>query len=332
MKIVCYGVRETEKVFFNQVNEKFNFQLTLVPELLTHQNIDTVDGHEAVLLRANCVADKINLEKMKEKGVKYLLTRTVGVNHIDIKEAQTLGFKMGYVPFYSPNAVSELAVSLGCGLLRNIFHTTNKTGNTKNFKVDNKMFAKEIRKSTIGVIGTGKIGYEVAKSWKGIGAKVLGFDIYPAEIAKEVLEYTDIENLISQSDLITLHCPFIKGENFHMIDEKFISKMKDGSYLVNTARGELVDPQALYDAIVNGKLNGAALDVVEQESEIFFKEYLDAKITIDAYEKLHSLYPQVVFTPHIGSYTDEAVTNMVETSFNNLKQWIENNSCINDIK
>ncbi|ATZ18433.1 lactate dehydrogenase [Williamsoniiplasma somnilux] len=332
MKIVCYGVRDTEKVFFTSLNEKFGYELILEKALLLHDNIETAKNCDAVMLRANCVADAQNLDILKEYGVQYLLTRTVGTNHIDVNYAKELGFKMAYVPFYSPNAVSELAVNLGNGLLRNLFYMAHKTGVQKDFTVDNFMFAQEVRNSTIGVIGTGRIGYEAAKAWKGMGAKVLGYDLYPSDKAKEVLEYTDLDNLLKNSDLITIHCPYIKGQNDHMINKEFFAKMKDGSFLVNAARGELLDPVALYDAIVANKIKGAAIDVVEKEGQIFFKKFDQNLIPVAEYEKLHSLYPRLIMTPHIGSYTDEAVKNMVETSYLNLQEFLQTGNCKNIIK
>ncbi len=160
---------------------------------------------------------------MKEYGVKYLLTRTVGYNHIDLKKAHELGFKMAYVPGYSPNAVSELAVSMGNGLLRNLFYSANHQQN-HNFKIDDFMFAKEIRNSTIGIIGTGRIGYQAAKAWHGMGAKVLGYDIYESDQAKSILTYCDLKTLLKESDLISLHCPYIKEENYHLVDKNFLAK------------------------------------------------------------------------------------------------------------
>ncbi|AXK51769.1 NAD(P)-dependent oxidoreductase [Spiroplasma alleghenense] len=332
MKMICYGVRETEKQFFIDLNKKFGYDLILEPKLLTHENITTVNGCEAVMLRANCVADKQNLIKMKEAGVKYVLTRTVGVNHIDVPACRELGLKTGYVPFYSPNAVSELALALGMGLMRNTFYMVNKTGVNKDFTVDSFMFAQEIRNSTIGIIGTGRIGLETAKGWHGMGAKVIGYDLYENKGAKGIIEYKKLDELIKTSDLISIHCPYIAGENEHMINKDFISKMKPNSFIVNASRGELLDPVALYEAIKSNHIKGAALDVVEKEPQIFFKTFGNDKLPIEAYEKLHQFYPRVVITPHIGSFTDEAVKNMVETTYLNLQEYLKTGQCKNEIK
>ncbi|QEH62298.1 D-lactate dehydrogenase [Spiroplasma chinense] len=329
MKIICFGVRDVEKPIFEKVNEKFGFEMTLLPELLTHDNVEVTKGHDAVLLRANCAADKVNLEKMKSYGIEYMFTRTVGTNHIDVEAAKELGFKLAYVPFYSPNAVSELAFSMGLGMLRNVIYMYDKM-DKKDFTVDSNMFAKEVRLSTIGIIGTGRIGFEAAKAWKGMGAKVIGYDPYPNPNAEGVIEYTTLEDLISKSDLISLHTPYIKGQNDHMINKELLSKAQDGLVIVNAARGELINHQDLYDALVSGKVRQVALDTLENEGQVFFKKH-DGALPNDVYEKLYNLKPRVLFTPHIGSFTDEAVKNMVETSFENLKEYSTTGDCKNKI-
>ncbi|MDQ7983050.1 MAG: NAD(P)-dependent oxidoreductase [Spiroplasma sp.] len=330
MKVICYGVRETDQEFFHELNKKYKYQLILKPELLTHENITTAKGCDAVILRANCIADQKNLDQLKSYGVKYLLTRTVGFNHIDIAYAKSLGFLMARVPSYSPNAVSELAVALAVGLLRNTFYVANNSAN-RNFKIDNFIFAKEIRNSTIGVIGTGRIGFEFAKAFKGMGAKILGYDIYPNKNNETILQYTDLDTLLKTSDLISLHTPYMPGENDKMVNQKFLNKMKDGSFLINAARGELIDHEALYQALISNKLKGAALDTITQESEIFFKDFKNTKLPIPIFEKLNALSPRVIISPHIGSYTDEATKNMIEISYKNLDDFIKNLDCPNKL-
>jgi len=329
MKIICFGVRDVEKPIFEEVNKHFNFDLTMVPELLTHENVEITKNHDGVLLRANCVTDKINLDKMWSYGIKYMFTRTVGINHIDVEAAKQLGFKLAYVPFYSPNAVSELAFGLGLSMLRNILYMNNKM-NEKDFRVDAQMFAKEARNSTIGIIGTGRIGFECAKTWKGMGAKVLGYDLYPRTDAKNIIEYTTFEQLMKESDLISLHCPYIKGKNDELINKKSLDMTKDGLIIINAARGELINNQDLYNALISNKVKQVALDTLTNEGEIYFKKH-DAKLPNEIYEKLYQLKPRVLFTPHIGSFTDEAVKNMVETSFLNFKEYIETGDCKNKI-
>lgn len=328
MKLICYGVRKVEKDYFNKLNT-YGYELTLVEELLNDNNIELIEGHEGVMLRANCPANEKNLNIMKEFGVKYLLTRTVGYNHIDLNKAKELGFKMARVPKYSPNAISELVVTFAMNLVRKGTYMFQRS-REKNFTVDEYMFSPEIRNLTVGVIGTGKIGYTTAKLFKGLGSEILAYDIYENSQAKEILTYVTLDELLKKSDIITLHCPYIKGENDGLINDEFIKKAKDNVIIINTARGELQNVKDIIKGIESGKIGGFGTDVFSNEKEFFFKNMEGKEIDKDV-EKLISLYPKALVTPHIGSYTDEALTNMIEVSYENLKELIENKKCENEL-
>ncbi|WP_462405766.1 2-hydroxyacid dehydrogenase [Gracilibacillus sp. Marseille-QA3620] len=317
IKIACYGVRPNEVPFFHKLN-KHNYELTLIEDLLTHQNVDTAKGHAAVLLRGNCIADEINLKRLSHYGVKYVFTRTVGYNHIDLKAAKKYNMPVAHVPSYSPNAIAELTLTLAMMLLRRTAYTTVRTAH-KNFLVDSTMFSKEIRNCTVGIIGTGRIGLTEAKLFKGLGANVVGYDIFENEAAKEVLTYMDLDSLLQASDIVTIHVPYIPGQNENMINEEFLSKMKRGSILINTARGELQDNKAILKALESNHLDGFGTDVFANETDIFFKQFEPWHSFPDpTVQKLVEMYPRVLVTPHVGSNTDEALSNMIETSFNNF--------------
>lgn len=331
MKVLCYGVRDVEEKFFHELNKKFNFDITCIPQYLnTPETAWLAKGYDAVILRGNCWATKENLDIYKECGVKYVLTRTVGINHIDKEYANSLGMKMAYVPFYSPNAIAELAVTHAMMLVRNMSLTTSMTSK-KDFRVVSGMFSKEIRNCTVGVIGLGKIGFTAAKLFKGLGANVLGYDIFPKENVEDVLTQVSLDELVKNSDIISLHVPFIK-EQGKLVTEEFLNKMKKGSILINTGRGETVDTHALVEALKSGHLAGAGLDTLDNEAEIFFKDFSDKEIQNKDFDELVKLYPRVLISPHIGSFTDEAVTNMIETTYENLEDFIKNGTCKNEIK
>lgn len=330
MKVLCYGVRYVEKEIFEAVNKKYGYEMTLVPNYVkTKEDVMLAKGFDCVILRGNCRADKENLDLYKNLGVKYILTRTVGVDHIDVNYAKEIGLKTGFVPAYSPNSVAELAVTLGMTLLRNVAYTASKTAR-KNFIVDEQMFSKEIRNCTVGVVGIGRIGFTCARLFKGLGANVLAYDVFHKEGVEDICTQVSLDELISKSDIITLHCPYIK-EVGKILTKDFIQKMKQGAILINTARGDLQDLDAILDGMESGKLGGVALDVLEGESAIFFKNLEDKEISDKRVEKLLKYYPRVLITPHVGSYTDEAVLNMVETSFENLREYLDNGCCTNEI-
>ena len=327
-KIICYGVRPNEVEIFETLN-RYGYALTLEEALLTHENIETAKGHDAVLLRGNCVADRENLAKMKEYGIRYVFTRTVGFNHIDLEAAKEFGQPVARVPGYSPNSVAELAMTLGMTLLRNVQYTADRT-HRGDFRVTPRMFSREVRNCTVGIVGVGKIGLVEAKLYRGLGAHVLGYDPYPSDAAREVLEFTDLDTLARRSDIVSIHVPYFKGENDNFVNAKFIEKMKDDAILVNTARGELVDLTAVADALEKNRLYGFATDVIPNERDTFFKHF-DAVESIPdpAVVRLVHCYPRALFTPHVGSNTDEAVKNMVETSFENFNEILTTGTCAN---
>lgn len=330
MKIVCYGVRETEVPFFNEINKNYGYDLKLVTLGLNHENVAEAIGAEAIMVRGNCKADRKNLELLKANGLQIVLTRTVGFDHVDLEAVKDLGLKAARVPGYSPNAIGELALSHAMMLLRHTAYTVNRT-REKNFLVDGFMFSKEVRNCTVAVLGAGKIGLTTAKLFKGLGARVIAYDVFQSDAAKEVVEFMELDEVLAQADIISVHMPYIKGVNYHIINDEFISKMKDGAILVNTARGELQDIDAIIRGIESGKLGGFATDVLEGESEVFFKDLNGQELENSSYEKLVNLYPRVLITPHIGSYTDEALTNMIEISYENAKDFSTKGSCKNNI-
>ncbi|MFU2206828.1 NAD(P)-dependent oxidoreductase [Streptococcus pluranimalium] len=332
MKVVCYGVRPNEVETFNALN-KYDYELTLLSELLTHDNIETAKGHDAVLLRGNCVADRQNLEQMKGYGIEMVFTRTVGFDHIDLAAAKEFGQVIARVPGYSPNSVAELAFAMGVTLLRNVQYTAHKSARG-DFRVTPQMFSREARNCTVGIIGTGRIGLEEAKMYKGMGAKVIGYDIFQSDQAKEVIEFVeDQEDLIRQSDIISIHVPYIAGENDEMINADFIAKTKGDAIIINTARGNLQNNHDVAEAIKSGQLYGFGADVLPNESETFFKKFENlTDIKDDSVQKLLALYPKVILTPHVGSNTDEALRNMVEISFDNFNEYLTEGKVSNEVK
>ena len=329
LKLVCYGVRDTEVEYFNKLNT-FNYDLKLIKGNLNYENVVEAEGADAIMVRGNCKADRRNLELLKKSGLKFVLTRTVGFDHVDLNAAKDLELKVARVPGYSPNAISELAVTLAMMLLRHTAYTVNRTKD-KNFIVDANMFSKEIRNCTVGILGAGRIGLTTAKLFKGLGAKVVAYDVFQSDAAKEVVEFMGLDEVLKVSDVISVHMPYIKGENYHLINEEFISKMKDGAIIVNTARGELQDIEAVAKAIESNKLGGFATDVIEGESAVFFKDLNGQEIENKVVEKLINMYPRVLITPHMGSYTDEALTNMISISYENMDEFLKEGKCKNQI-
>ena len=328
-KIVAYGVRENEVDYFKKLN-KYNYELQLESDMLTHDNVETAKGADAVLLRANCVGDATNLAKFNEWGIKYVFTRTVGYNHIDLKAAKKYDMKVARVPAYSPYAVAELAMTLGMMLFRHTALATTLT-NKGNFSVSTATFSGEVHSSTVGIIGTGRIGATEAQLYHGMGTNVLGYDPYPSDFAKQYVKFVSQDELLAQSDIVSIHVPYFPGQNDNLIDATFLSKMKKNAVLVNTARSQLADYPAVIKAIKDGQIAGFASDVLPDEEEVLGHNF-NGNITNDLTRQLTELYPKVLLTPHIGSYTSPALTDMINVSYENFHQVLETGHTDNDVK
>jgi D-lactate dehydrogenase len=330
MKVLCYGVRDVELPIFEKCNEKYHYDIKCVPDYLnTEETAEMAKGFEAVIIRGNCFANKQNLDIYKKLGVKYLLTRTAGYEHIDIDYAHKLGFKVAFVPGYSPNAIAELAVTHAMMLLRHMAYATSRSGR-KNFTIDSFEFSKEIRNCTVGCIGLGRIGRVAASLYHGLGAHVIGYDKFQIKGIEGYCTQVPLDELLPQADIVSIHARYTAGDP-KLVTPEFIAKMKDGAILVNAARGQLVDTEAVIAGIESGKLNGFGVDTLIDEADIFGKDFQGGTIPNPTLDKLASLYPKVLITPHLGSYTDEAAREMIDVSYANLKDFIETGDCKNKI-
>lgn len=318
MKLLCYGVRRVERPFFEEVNEKYGIDLVLTARYLEGtDSARLAKGCDAVLLRGNCRADKENLDIFKEVGVRYLLTRTVGVDHIDLAYAHELGYKIARTPTYSPYSVAELAVTMALSLHRRLPYIISRTHRGV-FETDPEMFNREVSNSTVGIIGIGKIGQIVAKIFKSLNARVLATDPFPPQGAEEICELVDKDYLLQNSDIVTLHCPYIASQG-KVLGEREFALMKKTAIVINCARGDLIDTDALYRAISTDQIYGAGLDTLEDESKFFFKLPDEFDCNMQVIQGVRNLYPRIISTPHLGSYAAKAVKQSIECSFENLR-------------
>lgn len=328
--IKCYGCRDYETEIFDELSQKYDYKLELCNYLLTDKNYIDALGYEIIMVRGNCTLNADSLKKLKEKGLKYILTRTVGYDHLDLEMCKKLGIEVANVPSYSPHAIAELAITLSLMLLRNTAYITNRT-KEGDFTISNQMLSREIRNCTVGILGCGRIGCVAGELFKGLQAKVIGYDVQPSEKARKIMKMVSLDDFIKQADIISCHIPYVKGQNDNFIDKVFISKMKHQSILVNTGRGEILDLAAATDAIQKGKLAGLAIDVMKNEKELFFHKWNKGEITNPLYKQLIELYPKVLITPHIASATNEALREMIETSLKNMEEYRLSGNCHNSL-
>ena len=330
-RIICFGVRDYEKETFESLGQKYGYELILKSQYLNDENYQDALGYPIVMVRGNCVVTHDKMVLLAKGGLRYYLTRTAGYNHVDVAACKELGIQTAFVPGYSPNAISELALTLGMMLLRNAAYATMKTA-SGNFKVDDQMFSREIRECTVGILGCGRIGYTTGKLFKGLGAKVIAYDLYPNDKCRDVVEYVDLETLFKESDLISIHMNYMPGKTDKFVDEQKIALVKKDAILINCARGELLDNEAAVKAVEDGHLAGLGLDVIPNEKGIFNHAFNSVKDLKDPLvERMLALYPKVLITPHVGSATDGALKDMVEVSLQNMDEYLSSGHCKNSL-
>ena len=322
MKILAYHVQGYEEKAFKKWSEENGVQVDLEYGLITPESIEKAKDYDGITTQQVIpVKDEEIFKKMKEFGLTQIASRTAGVDMFDLKTAREYGISITNVPRYSPNAIAELAVTHAMTLLRNIGHIRSAQFKG-DFTWNKDLISKEIRSCTVGIIGTGRIGLTAATLFKGLGAKVIGFDEFRNPGADGILEYRDtIEALLEEADVVSLHLPLTDGTH-HIINKERIKHMKDHAILVNTGRGGLVNIDDVVEALETGKLKGAALDVLECET-LYVNQKIDPKkIEGTVVETLMSM-DNVVLTGHFAFFTETAVDNMVSTALDNLKVEIE---------
>lgn len=306
MKIVFYSVRKDEMSFIEDYAHKYHIDYEIHHEALTLNNVDTCKGADAVSIMTTQTDEEI-IKKLKEHGIVYISTRTIGFDHIDLDACKKHNVHVGNVS-YSLASVAEYAVMLILMSLRNMKLIVERY-DSQDFSLNN-IRGKELKNLTVGVIGTGKIGQEVIKYLSGFACHIIAYDLYPNKTLD--VEYVSLEELFKRSDIITIHAPSCK-ETYHMINKEAFLAMKDGVVIINTARGRLIDTNDLIEAIENKKVGYAALDVVENESHLYYKEYKNEVIHHRQLAILRS-FPNVLLTPHTAFFTHQAVSDMVEYS------------------
>jgi D-lactate dehydrogenase len=261
-------------------------------------------------------------------NLKLVVTRSTGYNHIDYAFCAKRGIKVCNIPYYGENTVAEHTFALILALSRKIHHSYMKIM-ANDFSIE-ELEGFDLKGKTIGVVGTGHIGSHAIRMAKGFEMNVLAHDYHEnKQLAKELdFRYTNLNEILKKSDIVTLHVPFLK-ENYHMINAKSLKMMKPTALLINTARGELVDTNALLKALKENKLAGAGLDVIEGESLIKEeKELLHGNHRKEMQRIAEDLAlirnEKVVFTPHIAFYSIEALHRILNTTIDNINAFIKN--------
>jgi len=308
MKIFVYNYRDDEAEFFEKYSNEYGVEIGFTKEYPSTGNAELAKGYEGLSIIVSDMNAGI-LQQFHDLGIKYITSRSVGFEHFDLAKAKELGLKISTVA-YSPNSVANYAIMLmlmSCRKVKNIMDRHS----VQDFSLAGKR-GIELSECTVGIIGTGKIGKTLIQHLSGFGCKMLAYDIYPNEEVKNYAEYVDLETLLRTVDIVTLHAPSTP-ENYHLLNDETLNKMKNGVIIINTARGGLIDTQALIRNIESGKVGAAALDVLENEFGLYYLN-LTSQVLGNQDMAILKSFPNVILTPHTAFYTDQAVNDMVKHS------------------
>lgn len=309
MKIFVYSYRDfDEAAFFTKFAKESGVELGICRDDPDMDNAALAKGYPYISILTTKIDAEL-VQRFYDLGVRMISTRTVGYDHIDLAKARELGMHVGNAT-YSPHCVADYTVMLMLMCIRKMKRIMQRA-ELNDFSLPG-IQGRELRNFTVGVIGTGKIGETVIKNLSGFGCEICAHDLYEKESVRAYAKYAPLEKIYEKCDLISLHMPLTK-DNYHMIGEEAIRRMREGTVLVNTARGGLVDTRALINGIKSGKIAAAGLDVIENEFGMY---YFDRKSDILDKEELAILrsFPNVIVTPHMAFYTDESVSDMVKHS------------------
>ena len=322
-KIAFFDTKPYDRTYFDKYGQ--NYEITYFEEKLNHHTAKITEGFDGVCAFVNSNINKMAIERMHERGVQILAMRCAGFSNVDIAAAAGK-LAVVRVPAYSPHAVAEHALALLLALNRRIYRAYIRTRDF-NFNI-NGLTGIDLYGKTAGIIGTGKIGRTFIDLCRGLGMKVIAYDPYPAEGSG--IEYVPLDTLFRESDVISLHCPLTES-SYHIIDREALGKMKDSAFLLNTSRGALVDSEALLEVLTAGKLRGAALDVYEEEANLFYEDMSDKIIKDDTLALLVSR-PNVLITSHQAFLTEEALDNIASVTIQNFDEFFAGKPLTNEIR
>lgn len=326
MTIAFFELEDWEKDYITK--NLTDHELIFFKEPLTSDFNDDLSKVEVLSVFIYSKIDKNTLSKMP--NLKFIATRSTGFDHIDVEACKEREIKVSNVPTYGENTVAEHCFALILALSRKIIPSVEKV-RRGDFSLDG-LRGFDLKGKTLGVIGTGNIGKHVVRMAHGFELNILGYDHKEDQelVTKYGLKYVSIEKLLQNSDIVTLHLPD-NPQTHHFIDKEKISHIKKGAYLINTSRGGLVDTEALVNALSDGKLAGAGLDVLEEECnikeerQILSKQFPKKCLLLDIANNILIKNEKVIVTPHNAFNSQEALLRILSATAENIQSYILKN-------
>ena len=319
MRLAVFSTRAYDRQFLSQANAGRRHTLVFLESRLDADTVATASGCQAVCAFVNDRLDAAVLRGLHGLGVRLVVLRSAGFNHVDLAVAAELGIAVGRVPEYSPHAVAEHTVALLLTLNRKI-HRAHARVREGNFALEG-LLGFDLYGRTVGVVGTGKIGRCFARIMRGFGCEVLAFDPQPHPEAQALgVRYVAWAELLQRSDVVSLHCP-LTPQTHHLVNGAALAQMKRGAMLLNTSRGAVVDTPAVIGALKSGQLGHLGLDVYEEEADLFFRDLSDSALQDDVFARLLT-FPNVVITGHQAFFTEDALRAIAETTIANIDSFV----------
>lgn len=325
MKYAFFDGKPYDKPSFNFYGEQAGIKFKYYDAKLDIDTVNLAKGCDGVCIFVNDTADAAVIDELYSLGIRSIALRCAGFNNVDLRHAEGK-VTVFRVPAYSPYAVAEHAMAMILTLIRRTHKAYIRTRDF-NFSL-NGLTGFDLHGRTVGVIGTGRIGRVFIDICRGFGMRVLAYDKYPAEGVD--FEYTTLERLLRESDIVSLHCP-LTDDTYHIIDTERIIMMKKGAYIVNTSRGALIDSEALLEGIKSRHIGGACLDVYEEESDIFFEDRSGHIVDDEILARLIFM-PNVLITSHQAFLTEDALDAIAATTVKNIVEFHENGKCENEVR
>ena len=328
MKFAFFDTKPYDKPSFDKYGEASGVSFKYFETKLNEDTAELAHGYDGVCVFVNDTVNAAVIDKLYEMGVKVIALRCAGFNNVDLKHAEGK-LHVVRVPAYSPYAVAEHTMALLLTSVRRIHKAYIRTRDF-NFSLSG-MTGFDLHGKTIGVIGTGRIGRVFIDICRGFGMKILAYDKYPVANLDngDTIRYVGLDELFKKSDIISLHCPLTE-DTYHIIDESSLAKCKKGVVILNTSRGALVDAEALLTAIKSRNVGAACLDVYEEEADFFFEDFSGHIIEDDILARLISM-PNVIVSSHQAFLTEEALSNIAETTVNNIVEIFDRGTCENEL-
>lgn len=318
MKIAAYEVRPDEKPIIENLCKEYGIDLVSTQANLDATTVNMAEGADGVSTLGQSTYSNEVLDTLKGYGVKVLASRCVGYNHMNVAYARELGFKLCNGS-YAPNGVAEYTVMSILIAIRKFKKALYNTDDN-DYTLKGKM-GRELRSLTVGVLGTGKIGFTVIKLLSSFGCRILANDIYENDAVREYAEYVDFDTLYRESDVITIHTPLIPNTR-NMINREAIAKMKKGVIIIDNARGELCDVDAIIEGMETEKIGAMFMDAFPGETGIIHVPHNEDIVKTEGmpWFKLKYLrsFVNFVHTPHMAFFTEEAAESMARCGVDSI--------------